>query len=428
MKKLLLVGFVVLSLATLATNAQAFGWRNRGCCAPEPCCEVAPISYCGSHVAVAAAPVPSPCVVSPCYVQQTVTCYKAVTKTRVVHHKVRKMVTKEVDEPYTYYELVPVVTPQKRTETVHKMVTKEVPYKYTVMQQVMEPVKKTVTTYKVVSKQVPYKYTVMQQVVEPVKRTVTTHKVVHKQVPYTYTVMQQVVEPVKRVVTTYQCVPKTVVEHVSSCHMVASVCCDPCTGCCISVCRPVMTTCAVQRVIMESVPVQHEVTEHVCRLVPVQKEGVRTVCETVPVTQEVTVNVCKLVPVEKEGVRTVQETVPVTQEVTVNVCKLVPVEKTGTRLVCETIPETREYTVNVTTYNRVEKQGVRKRLVCEWVEEVVPVTQTYCEMVPYTHVINVPVCQPAPVCCDPCYTPARGGCGSRGMLFGRLFGGGCCGY
>jgi hypothetical protein len=411
-----LIGFALLSVAAAASDVQAFGARKRGCsyapssCEPSYCAPVGCSTPCDTGV--------GPCVSGPAYVQQTVTCYQAVTKTRTVETKVRKMVTKEVEEAFTYIELVPVVTPEQRTETVYKMVTKQVPFKYTELQQVTEPVKQTVTSYKVVTRQVPYKYTLMQQVVEPVKKQVTVYQTTTKQVPYKYTVMQQVVEPVTRTVTTYQCVPKQVMDTVTSCHMVASFAIDPCTGCCIRVCTPCVTTQQVCRTIMERIPVTREVTENVCRYVPVEKEGVRTVCEAVPSVQEVTVNVCRLVPVEKEGVRTVCESVPETQEVVVNVVRCVPVEKEGSRTICETVPELREFTVNVTTYNKVEKQGTRKRIVCEWVEEVVPVTETYCEMVPYTTTVNVPC---VPSYAPPCYDNG----GGRGGLFGRL-GGGCC--
>jgi hypothetical protein len=37
--------------------------------------------------------------------------------------------------------------------------------------------------------------------------------------------------------------------------------------------------------------------------------------------------------------------------------------------------------------------------VCEWVTEKVPVTETYCEMVPYKTTVKVPVTVPAPVVC-----------------------------
>jgi hypothetical protein len=39
----------------------------------------------------------------------------------------------------------------------------------------------------------------------------------------------------------------------------------------------------------------------------------------------------------------------------------------------------------------VEKKGTVKRLVCDTVTEKVPVTESYCEMEPYTYTVQVPV-------------------------------------
>jgi hypothetical protein len=68
-----------------------------------------------------------------------------------------------------------------------------------------------------------------------------------------------------------------------------------------------------------------------------------------------------------------------------------PVQRTGTRTVCETVPQTREVTVNVTTMQPVQRTGTRLRVVQETVQETVNVTQTYCERVPYTYTVRVPV-------------------------------------
>ena len=46
------------------------------------------------------------------------TAYRVETKTRTVEREVRSPVTREVEVPYTWYETVPVTTPEKRNVTV----------------------------------------------------------------------------------------------------------------------------------------------------------------------------------------------------------------------------------------------------------------------------------------------------------------------
>ena len=84
-------------------------------------------------------------------VPQTVTTYKAETKTRQVQVTTYKQVNKQVS--FTYNELVPVTKPVQRTETFYTEVQENVPYTYTENQMVTEPVKQTRTVYKYVSKQ-----------------------------------------------------------------------------------------------------------------------------------------------------------------------------------------------------------------------------------------------------------------------------------
>jgi hypothetical protein len=59
--------------------------------------------------------------------------------------------------------------------------------------------------------------------------------------------------------------------------------------------------------------------------------------------------------------------------------------------VAETVPQTREVVVNVTTMQPVQRTGTRLRVVQETVQETVNVTQTYCETVPYTYTVRVPI-------------------------------------
>src|SRR5262249_42318299 len=59
-------------------------------------------------------------------------------------------------------------------------------------------------------------------------------------------------------------------------------------------------------------------------------------------------------------------------------------------VVARLVPQTREVTVNVTHLQPVQRTGTRQRVVQEAVQETVIVTQTYCEMVPYTYTVRVP--------------------------------------
>jgi hypothetical protein len=66
------------------------------------------------------------------------------------------------------------------------------------------------------------------------------------------------------------------------------------------------------------------------------------------------------------------------------------------------VPQTREYMVNLCSYRQVEKTGTRTRMVCETVQQQVPVTQSYCVSVPYQVTVRVPVYVP---CAAPAAPP-----------------------
>ena len=192
MKRLTLATLALLGLAVAAVPSQGGLLHRRGC-----------DSGCGA-----------PCDVGPCAVaweEREVTCYRVETRTRNVEREVRRPVTKEVEVPYTWTELVSVSTPEKRTVQYCETITKEVPYTYMAC--------------------VP--------VVTPEKRTVMTCKIVTKEVPYTYTVCIPVVTPEKRKVITYNCITEQVPCQVAVCRTVPCEVVDPCTGCCYTVCRRV---------------------------------------------------------------------------------------------------------------------------------------------------------------------------------------------
>src|SRR5262245_57620975 len=97
---------------------------------------------------------------APAYEERTVTAYRCEVKTRTVERTIHRLVTKEVEVPYTWTEMVAETTPQKRTETYYTTVTKEVPYTYMVSVPVTTPEKRTITEHVCVTKEVPYTYTV----------------------------------------------------------------------------------------------------------------------------------------------------------------------------------------------------------------------------------------------------------------------------
>jgi hypothetical protein len=269
------------------------------------------------------------------WVDQAVTKYRVEFRTQVVPVEVTKVVSKVVDEPYSYTELVPVTVPEKRT----------------------------VTSFKCEPKQVPYTYTVDVPVVIPEKRTITTCQTVAKQVPYTYTVQVPVIIPEKRTVTTLVSVPEEVVREVPVHKLTLVIVTDPCTG------------------------HHHLQLAHVNECKTVKS----TVVHKVPVTKEILVNFTSFKTEERKGTRTVYESVPVTKEVIVNVTSHKPEVRTGTKTVLEKVAQTQEIAVNVTKYETVQKTGIKHRLVCETVKETVNVTRTHKELVPFTAVVKVPV-------------------------------------
>jgi len=210
-----------------------------------------------------------------------------------------------------------------------------------------------VVVNRVVSKVVPetVKCTVMEPVYTQEKRQGTTWECVTKQVEYTYSVCVPVMTQEKRQQTYWTCVPEEVTVQVPVCRMVSVPCVDPCNGCCYTSCKMVTEWQTCKKVVM------------------------RQVAQT--------------------------------REVLVNVCSYTTEQKTGTRLVVERVAKPVEYTVNVCSYRAVEKESVVNRVVCETVQEKVKVQQNYCEMVPYTYTVKVPVrvpCAPAPcapvACCN----------------------------
>src|SRR5947209_6025856 len=60
------------------------------------------------------------------YVTRTHTQYKCETRQRVVPTVVSRVVSREVEEKYTYTEKVPVTTQRRRTETHYVSVSEEV--------------------------------------------------------------------------------------------------------------------------------------------------------------------------------------------------------------------------------------------------------------------------------------------------------------
>src|SRR5262249_39477030 len=66
------------------------------------------------------------------YMDKVITCYRAEARTRTIYRTVSRVVTREVEQQYTYAEMVPVTTMQRQTRTVYRTVTRQVPYTYTV--------------------------------------------------------------------------------------------------------------------------------------------------------------------------------------------------------------------------------------------------------------------------------------------------------
>src|SRR5262245_46118085 len=93
------------------------------------------------------------------YVDRVVTGQRAETRTRQATRVVSRVVSREVEEPYTYTEMVPVTVAEKRTRTVCRTVTKQVPYTYTANVPYTVPQKQMRTVCRTVEKEVPHTWT-----------------------------------------------------------------------------------------------------------------------------------------------------------------------------------------------------------------------------------------------------------------------------
>lgn len=269
------------------------------------------------------------------WVEKTVTAYHTEYQTQIVPTVVTRSVSRVVEEPYKYTELVPVTVAEKRS----------------------------ITSYQCVSRPVSYNYTVNVPVVTQEKRTITTLVTVARPVTYTYTVNVPVVIPETRTVTTYIKVPEEVT-HQKPVHKLARVeVVDACTGC------------------------THKSLKHITEWHEVKE----VVWHKVPVTKEIVVNVCSYRPEVRTATRLVHEQVPQTKEILVDVHSYRPETRTATYTVTEKVPVTREITVNVLKYEPVERTAVRQRVVCEKVQETIPVKQIHAVQVPHTVTIKVPV-------------------------------------
>jgi hypothetical protein len=197
-------------------------------------------------------------------------------------------------------------------------------------------------------------------------------------VPVTY--YECVAVPGKQVVrqVSYTTVPRPVTYQVPVCTMSYCSVCDPCSGCCYTVCHPVTTWKTVHSTVYECVPAYKDVTIDVVTYKQVPRPGVQTVYECVPVPYDYVVNVVS--------------------------CKLVP--KPGMRTVYECVPRSRDVLVDVVNYQKVEKTAWVSYYVCEYVPKPTVVRQAYCVMQPYQYTVKVPVCVPV-------------GCGSTCGYYGH---------
>lgn len=116
--------------------------------------------------------------------------------------------------------------------------------------------------------------------------------------PHQYTVMVPVWTNQKRCCTVQVKVPRCVECDVVTCCTVPVQCCDPCTGCCYTVCKEVPCVQKVQRTVWECVPVQKEYMVKVCSYVPkvCTYETRKVVCELKPETIIKKERYCVLVP------------------------------------------------------------------------------------------------------------------------------------
>lgn len=301
-------------LLVTTQQATAFGFKRHNSCNPCPS-DCAP--PCSTSYTVT-------------FVDKKVTAYKTETETKDVKVMVNEWVETKEDYKYIVCECVPV----KSKVMVQQQMTKEEPYKYTVMTTVptkemvkvcnLVPVTKDVeiTTYDIVPVVTKQKRIVCETICVPV--TVTCTVPVAPPPPprhglfgglccakkhdcdcpppcpptpcyetITKTVMQRQVvsKEIEVNVTTCTRVPKKVIQKVTTC---------------------------------ERVWTEKEVMVPKC--VPVEKTGTRTVCYYVPIEKEITTTTLK--PVEKVGTRIVKKCVPVEKIVKQTFCKTVPYETT----------------------------------------------------------------------------------------------------
>ncbi|HEV3438454.1 MAG TPA: hypothetical protein VG122_13915 [Gemmata sp.] len=306
-----LLTLAVLGAAMLLVTSQqatAFGFHKRHNSCPSDC---AP--GCSTSFTVT-------------YVDKKVTAYKAETELKDVKVTVNEWVDEKQD--YKYMVCEPVITKSK--VMIQQQMTKEEPYKYTVMvpTQVKEMVKVCtlvpvtkdveVITYDLVPVVTKQKRIVCETICVPVTVTCTVPVApphVHHGLfgglcakkhecdcptpcppapcfeTITKTVMQRQVvsKEIEVNVTTCTRVPKKVIQKVTTCERVWS---DK---------EVVVTKC-----------------------VPVEKAGTRTVCFYVPIEKEVSVTTMK--PVEKVGTRIVKKCVPIEKIVKQSFTKMVPYE------------------------------------------------------------------------------------------------------
>ncbi len=191
MRKVLISGLALAAVLSVASPAQAFGWRKK--CCPEPCC-----------------PPPPMCVT---YVDKVVTCYKPEWRTQDVACVVNQMVPREVITKHTCTVMVPVMTVQKRVCTVNTLVPRVVEREVTCCRMVAVPVTDPCTGCVTMCCK---PQTFVQKV------SCTVHDCVPVQKEYTVNVCSytpQVREYERRCVV-YDCKPTTVVQKRSYCVMV----------------------------------------------------------------------------------------------------------------------------------------------------------------------------------------------------------------
>jgi hypothetical protein len=245
MKKLALASLAVAILCLVAEEGSAHGRRRGGDCAP---------GYAPGYTAACA-----PVTVT--YVDQVMTGYRPVMKSKKVDVMVTRMVTKEYTEKVKYTEMVPKSKKEKRTAVTYRCITESVPVTY------------------------------------------------HVNVP--------VITPVKTKQTVWTCVPTEVVENVTVCRMVPCQVVDPCTGCVRTVCQRVTDVQPVKRVVMRPVSTEQDVVINQCTWKSEERKGTRLVPKMVEDRRDYEVDVWYCEPVQKDGVRTYYRCEPVQEKATV---------------------------------------------------------------------------------------------------------------